>query len=266
MVTQGGGIQVERRAGVWIATLSRPEVLNAFDLAMIERLLSLLDEAAAAPELRVLILTGAGRAFSSGRDLKELAAPETDASNERAAIYRLQTVTRRLVQIPKVVCAAVNGPAIGLGAELAVACDVRYAADTATFAFPEAQLGLFFTGGVLHLLPRLVGVGRATHWLLTGAPVGAVEALQSGLVTRVTPAERLMEEVLSFADTIAQTDPGSVERLKHALRRLDERELDAVLRLEEDAAWASVNSAEARMRIRAFLDRGKPEARAGERD
>jgi hypothetical protein len=75
-----------------------------------------------------------------------------------------------------------------------------------------------------------------------------------------------MEEVLSFADTIAQTDSGSVERLKHALRRLDERELDALLRLEEDAAWASVNSAEARMRIRAFLDRGKPEARAGERD
>jgi enoyl-CoA hydratase/carnithine racemase len=250
------GVQLEQRGEVWIAALSRPDVLNAIDVAMIERLFELLAAAAAEPALRVLILTGTGRAFSSGRDLRELAAAAaTNPQSERASIERLQTLTRRLVQHPKVVCAAVNGLAVGLGAELAVACDVRLAADTASFTFPEAQRGVFFTGGVLHLLPRLVGAGRTAHWLLTGSSVSAEEALRSGLVTCVVPADRLRDEALSFATAVAQAAPQSIDLLKQALRPTRDIDLEAMLTLEADGALSCLNSADALERLRAFVER-----------
>lgn len=249
----GDDVQLERRGAVWIVTLSRPEVLNAVRSSTLERLLDLLDEAAEVPELRALILTGAGRAFCSGRDLRELAASADDPAGARQSIERLQSLTRRLVQHPAIVCAAVNGPAVGLGAELAVACDVRFAADSASFSFPEAQRGVFVTGGVLYLLPRLVGAGRAAHWLLSGASVSAAEALAAGLVTKVVPGARLLDEALGFADLVAQAAPQSIRLLKQGLRRAGELDLDGVLALEAEGALSSLASEEAGNRLRAFL-------------
>lgn len=259
MSAASGDIRLERRGAVWIATLSRPEVRNAFRDATISRLLDLLAEAAAAPRLRVLILTGAGSAFSSGRDVRDLAAASAgDPGAERPSIDRLQALTREVVEHPRIVCAAVNGPAVGMGAELAVACDVRFAADTATFSFPEAQRGVFFTGGVLHLLPRLVGAGRAAHWLLSGATVSAGEALAAGLVTRTVPAQRLLEEVLAFADMVSAAAPQSISLLKQALRRTADLDLGEMLALEADGAVTCLAGEEARNRLRAFLQRRPP--------
>jgi len=255
----GDDVQLERRGAVWIVTLSRPEVLNAVRSATLERLLDLLDEAAEVPELRALVITGAGRAFSSGRDLHELAASTDDPAGERRSVERLQSLTQRLVQHPAIVCAAVNGLAVGLGAELAVACDVRFAADVASFSFPEAQRGVFVTGGVLYLLPRLVGAGRAAHWLLSGASVSAAEAFAVGLVTRVVPAARLLDEVLAFAGLAAQAAPQSIRLLKQGLRRAEALDLDAVLALEMEGALACLSGQEAKGRLRAFLDRPRPE-------
>lgn len=249
----GDDVRLERRGAVWIVTLSRPEVLNAVRSSTLERLLDLLDEAAEVPELRALILTGAGRAFCSGRDLRELAASADDPAGAGQSIERLQSLTRRLVQHPAIVCAAVNGPAVGLGAELAVACDVRFAADSASFSFPEAQRGVFVTGGVLYLLPRLVGAGRAAHWLLSGASVSAAEALAAGLVTKVVPGARLLDEALGFADLVAQAAPQSIRLLKQGLRRAGELDLDGVLALEAEGALSSLASEEAGNRLRAFL-------------
>ena len=251
----GEDVRLERRGAVWIVTLSRPEVLNAVRGAMIDRLLDLLAEAAEVPDLRVLVITGAGRAFSSGRDLRELAASTDDPARERRSIEQLQSLTQRLVQHPAIVCAAVNGFAVGLGAELAVACDVRFAADSASFSFPEAQRGVFVTGGVLYLLPRLVGVGRAAHWLISGAAVSAAEALAAGLVTQVVPGAHLLDAVLAFADLVAQAAPQSIRLLKQGLRRVGELDLDGALALEAEGALTSLASEEARVRLRAFLQK-----------
>ena len=252
MTPPGGDIRLERRSAVWIVTLSRPEVRNALRDATIVRLLDLLAEAAGAPELRVIVLTGAGSAFCSGRDVRELVAATERPAAERASIERLQSLTRAVVEHPAIVCAAVNGPAVGLGAELAVSCDVRFAAETAMFSFPEAQRGVFFTGGVLHLLPRIVGAGRAAHWLLSGTPVSAAEALAAGLVTRTAPVERLLDEALSFAELVAAAAPQSMRLLKQALWRT-ELDLPGMLTLEADGAVSTLGSEEARERLRAFL-------------
>jgi enoyl-CoA hydratase/carnithine racemase len=251
----GDDVRLERRGAIWIVTLSRPEVLNAVRAETIDRLLGVLAEAAAVSELRALVITGAGRAFSSGRDLRELAASTDDPAGERRSIEQLQSLTQRLVQHPAIVCAAVNGLAVGLGAELAVACDVRFAADSASFSFPEAQRGVFVTGGVLYLLPRLVGAGRAAHWLISGATVSAAEALGAGLVTQVVPGARLLDAVLAFAGQVAQAAPQSIRLLKQGLRRAGALDLDGVLALEAEGALTCLASEEARDRLRAFLQK-----------
>lgn len=183
--------------GVAVVTLNRPDRLNAVSAGLVDDLLAALDSVASS-DARAVVLAGAGRAFCAGHDLK---SPSSGPPSRRR-LELLQDVTRRLRSLPPVI-AAVQGYAIGAGAEFALGCDLILAADDAVFQFPEVGLGLSVTGGASRLLPSLVGVARAKELLLIGERVPAATALEFGLVNAVVPASELADRAASWARSIA---------------------------------------------------------------
>jgi len=195
-------IEVEPRDGVAVVWFNRPEVLNAFRLATFTRLDQVLGELALAPATSALVLTGRGRAFCAGEDLDEMNDVAGSGFALRPALAdleRVQTLTRRLVDYPKPVVAAINGPAVGLGAELPLAAKLRLASTGAYFLFPEARRGMLQTNATFHLLPAIVGQGRAAEWLLTGRRVPADEARTAGLVSEVLGPAELVDRAVKLA-------------------------------------------------------------------
>jgi enoyl-CoA hydratase/carnithine racemase len=241
--------------------LNRPDRLNAMDPATFARFHRILGDLAGDPALRAVVLTGTGRAFSAGADLKEMQArPQGDATvrDATATLHLYQDTTRRLTAHPAVFIAAINGLAVGVGAELALAADVRIGSDTAELRLPEVQRGLFGTNGVLHLLPRVVGQGRAADWLLTGRPVPAAELLAAGFLTEVVPADRLQARAVELAETIAGNAPVSVRLVKALLRRTWEVDLEAMLQYEVDGMLRCMASDDIEEGLRAFLEKRPP--------
>jgi 2-(1,2-epoxy-1,2-dihydrophenyl)acetyl-CoA isomerase len=257
-------ILYEKRDHVAIATFHRPAALNAFRQATLREFLSILNEVEADPEVRVLILTGTGRAFSAGIDLKEM----DSLAESRAALTQIYTdlqttqeVTRRMLRLPKVILSAVNGIAVGIGVEVALASDIRMAAESATFAFTEVKRALFETNGVMYLLPRLIGQGRAMHLLLTGETIRAHEAMSAGLVTHVVPQEQLVGAALEMAHTLATNAPLSVRLVKQVMQRTYDLDLEAVMQLEVDGMMQCYGSDDLAEGIKAFLEKRPPEYR-----
>jgi enoyl-CoA hydratase/carnithine racemase len=250
-------ITSSRDGSVAVIQFDRPDVLNAFVPEMFESLLGRIEAAAIDDAVRTVVLTGRGRAFCAGIDLKELGSRvvEQGAEGERMTIEVIQRITRSLVELPKVVIAAVNGPAVGFGAELAVAADIRIAADGATFSFPEVQRALFATGGSTRLLPLLVGTGRATEWLLSGRSISAEEALATGLVTELAAEGDLLKQAIAMAHRIADNAPFAVGRLKRLLQEAPGAPLEEVLSRELDGAVACLETDDFREGILSFLER-----------
>jgi len=208
-------IEVEDRAGVAVVWFNRPKVLNAFRLATFARLTEVLDQLAEAPDQAAVVLTGRGRAFCAGEDLAEMndAARTGFALGEALTdLNRLQALTRRLVAYPKPVIAAINGPAVGLGAELPLAADFRIASPDAYFLYPEARRGMLETNGTFRLLPDVVGLGRATEWLLSARKVPVDEALRAGLVSEVVDPARLVDRAVAMARQAAGATAGDDSR------------------------------------------------------
>ena len=253
----------EQRGRVAIATFNRPEVLNAVRQATETRLLEILDAAARDDSVRALILTGSGRAFSAGIDLKEAGAGGLGAGDaeSRKRLERTQEITRRIVSHPKIIIAAVNGPAVGIGAEISTAADLRIAAESASFSFPEVKRALFLTNGVTYLLPRLVGSSRAALWLLTGEPVSAAEACACGFVSHMVPAQELLDFTLQLANSIAAHAPLSVRLVKEALRRTHDADLESMLELEVEGVLKCLKSDDFAEGIEAFLGKRAPQYR-----
>jgi len=197
---------VELDGGVLTVTIHRPKVLNALNAATFVELAQVLDEAAANDAVRVLIITGAGeKSFVAGADINELAVTTPVGGREHAR--RGQRVFDRIERLGKPVVAAINGFALGGGCELAMACSIRLAADTARFGQPEINLGLIPGYAGSQRLPRLIGRGRAQELLLTGDMIGADEAWRIGLVNKVYPAASLMDEARKLAQTLAAKAP-----------------------------------------------------------
>lgn len=174
------------------------------------------------------------------------------------ALQAIQDVTRRMVHLPKIIIAAVNGIAVGIGVETALASDIRLAAEEATFAFTEVKRALFETNGVMYILPRLVGQGRAMQMLLTGEKILAQEALSTGLVTRVVAQEQLMEYAMDMARTIATNAPISVRLVKQTMQRTYDLDLEAVLQLEVDGMMQCFRSEDLVEGFNAFLEKRTP--------
>ena len=258
-----GSVTWELRGRVGVITLDRPGSLNALSGAMLRKLLGLLGEAVSRDGAGVLVLTGAGRAFSAGIDLYELdatrAAGESDAEARRR-LEQLQDVTRRIVDGPVPVVAALNGPAVGLGAEMAAACDVRIMARGATISFPEARRGLSATNGASYLLPRLVGSGRALDWLLTGRDVEAEEARAAGFASEVVSAMDLRARALEVAGIIASAASVGVAAARRLLREPGREALEEALRREVEVVLEGMRSPAYEAGLRAFVERRGPEA------
>ncbi len=210
-------IGVERDDRVAVVTVDRPEALNALDQATLTELRDRLSELAADTDVHVVVLTGAGeRAFVAGADIKAMSAMNIE---QAFAWGRLGHETASLLEtMPKPTIAAVNGFALGGGCELALACDVRYASDTAKLGQPEVSIGIIPGWGGTQRLPRVVGIGRAKELIMTGRLVDAEEALRIGLVNAVFAPEELMEKALELARELAAKSPLVLAAIKETMR------------------------------------------------
>jgi enoyl-CoA hydratase len=248
---------VERDGAVLVITINRPKVLNALNAATIAELDAVLDAEAADDGVRAVVLTGAGeKSFVAGADINELAVQTPIAGREHARAG--QRVFDRLERFGKPVVAAVNGFALGGGCELAMACTIRLAADTAKFGQPEINLGLIPGYAGSQRLPRLVGRGRALELLLLGHQISAEEAWRVGLVNRVVQAGQLLAEALVLARTLAAKPPVAARYILEAVAGgLDMTFEDA--QDYEATLFGLVSSTEdMREGTRAFLEKRKP--------
>ena len=199
---------------VALVTLNRPEVRNAINLEMIQDLGAMLDVVGADPDVRAIVIQGSGdKAFAAGADIAELKERGTEDALRRinAALFR------RLEEQPIPAIAAVRGYALGGGCELAMACDVRVAGESAKFGQPEVGLGIIAGAGAIQRLPRLVGMGRAKELLFTGRIVDAAEAERIGLVNQVVPDAAVLEAAMTLARSIAQQGGMAVRMTKMAV-------------------------------------------------
>jgi enoyl-CoA hydratase/carnithine racemase len=244
-------VEYEAEGSIAVVRLNRPDRLNALNRQLQEELGEAFAGAEAAPEVRVLILTGAGRAFSVGADIEELETTAEGAARQLQASLACLSSPERL---RKPVIAAVNGYALGGGFELALACDIVVASDRAVFSVPEPTLGVV-PGFAMQRLPRLVGVMRAREILLTARRLSAQEAREYGLVSRVAPHEELMEQARSVAMGMTELAPLALELLKATINR---NLLSSDLEFAERAnAWL-FTTRDAQEGIRAFREKRKP--------
>ena len=247
-------IRVERRGGVVRCTLDRPP-LNLFEPGLIAALRATFETLAADPTVRLAVLTGAGRAFTGGMNVGVLR--DLDAASATGLITSLHDAIAAVHTAPFPVVAAVNGHALGAGFELALACDLRIAAADATFGLPEVRVGV---PSVIQaaLLPPLIGPGRAAELLLTGASIGAPQALAWGLVNRVVERAELDTAVDAVVDAITACAPGAVRLQKQLIVRWRESDLPGAIRAGIAAFAASYATGEPREGAAAFLERRAP--------
>jgi enoyl-CoA hydratase/carnithine racemase len=205
---------VEKQGGVTILTLNRPDRMNAISGPMLSAFSEQLLEANRDPEVRVVVITGAGRAFCAGLDLKEQAS----GGNLGGGFDLREAPPVVLHQMDKPTLAAINGGAAGYGMDLAIGCDIRLASDTAKLSAAFTKRGVIPESGGTWLMPRLVGWAKASEIFFSGRTLSAEECLQLGLVTRVVPGELLMKETLALAHEIAANAPLAVQGTKRMMR------------------------------------------------
>lgn len=238
---------------VSVVTLNRPERLNAISGALLVDLHAALEAAQAEPATRVIVLTGAGRAFCAGDDLKEFADQAASGAAIGEHVERIQRITRDLMLGSKLVVGAVHGYAVGGGLEWVLNCDLVVAADDLIGFFPEMSLGHFVTGGLTHLLPLAVGHQRAMELVVLGDRLDAVTLHRLGLVNRVVPAARMMAVAMDLARTVADRSPHATARFKRALAaQSGARMLEAALAQEGQAAEELFAHADTAARVDAF--------------
>ena len=199
-----------------VVTLNRPKVLNAMNQQLWTDLQEVLGDARQDPAIKVVVITGSGRAFSTGADLKE--SKTRTHEQYRSYLESLQEVSRVIIRYPKPTIAAINGYALGSGYELALACDIRLAAQEAQIGSPEARVSSSVTGGAFRLIQELIGPGKAKELLFTADSIDGREAERIGLVNKTVPASELMDQALQLADKIARNDLFSLKMIKKGPR------------------------------------------------
>lgn len=241
-----------------VLTINRPRVLNALDLPTMRELGRQVDAAIADPSTRVIVITGSGaRAFSAGGDIAEM-TEHSGLASDQAMIAWYDTL-RRIEESPKPVIAAINGFALGGGTEVAMACHIRTASETAVFGQPEIALDHLPGAGGTQRLPRLISTGIAYEYLLTGDRIPADVAHRIGLVNHVWPEDQLMPRTIALAERIAQRSPIALTLTLEAVRLGLQGTLDTGLRLERALASLVLESPEAQRGLEDFLGkRRKP--------
>ena len=247
LVTHDGAVQT--------ITLNRPDVLNALDLAMHERLAAALDRAAQ-PDVRALVITGSGRGFCVGQDVGEF--PRDAAAVGELLSRHFNPAIRALCGLPKPVIAAINGPAAGAGLALALACDLRLAAASASLVPAFGRIGLVPDSGLSHTLPRLIGSAAAFDWIVSGRRIAAPEAEAMGLVTRVVEDHDLAAETAALATELAAGPTAAIGLTKQLIGRSLESSLDE--QLDEEARLQAIAAAgdDFGEGVAAFLEKRPP--------
>lgn len=237
-------------------TLNRPEVRNAIDMRMIEEYLAALDVASDDPGVVVIIVTGAGTAFSSGMDLKM--AKAFRPGDERAYLDRLYVrMYQKILTLPKPLIAQVNGPALEAGCTIAFACDMIVAADTASLGYPGLAVGVPPGSHIFHA-QRIAGRMKAAQMIFTAEPISAVEAERMGLITKVVPANRLEEETRRLASRIASMSPILLKITRELFYRVEHMDYLTAIKTIADTVSLSFDTIDSQEGRRAFVEKRKP--------
>lgn len=249
-------ILYDKTDGVALIRLNRPKVLNAMNKQLWLDLQAALNDAREDDTVTVVVITGEGRAFSTGADLKE--SKTRSLEDYRDYLVALQEGSRAVIRFEKPTIAAVNGFAIGSGYELALACDIRIAAEDAKIGSPEAKVTSSVTGGAFRLVQDLIGPGKARELLFTGEYIDGREAARIGLVNQAVPGDRLMGVVMAMASTIAANSAFSLKMIKKGLNMArGEVSLEALMDFEVEACLACVSTKERQDSLQDFENRKK---------
>jgi 2-(1,2-epoxy-1,2-dihydrophenyl)acetyl-CoA isomerase len=280
-MSEDNGVNDEARilvsvdGAVGTLTLNRPEKLNSFVDTMRDELAEGLESLARDDRVRAVIVTGRGRAFCTGADIRYLSEMvESDRSEEfRSLVEAGRRVVLTIAEMPKPVIAAINGPAAGGGANLALACDLRWASDRASIGQTFSNIGLHPDWGGAYFVPRLVGPARAAELFFLGEMVDAQTALEIGLLNRVVPHDDLMDDVRQLAERLVARPALAVRLAKQAVRRSLAADIEEMLQYELEAQAACFRTADALEGTRAFLEKRAPrfggrsaEEASGEKD
>lgn len=251
---------VDDRDGVRTLTLNRPEAFNSLTVELKELLLAALTDAAGSAEVRAVVLTGAGKAFCAGQDLKEHVAAlrSDDPAPFRTVEEHYNPIVRALTGMPKPVIAAVNGMAAGAGASFAYACDLRVAGESTKFLMAFATIGLTADSGASWTLPRLIGYGRAMEMMLLAKPVTAPDALSMGMVTSVVPDAEVLSTAVELASRMAAGPTTGYGKIKEALLTGAGADLAAALACEGAGQDVLGRTTDHREAVAAFVDKRTP--------
>ena len=250
-------LKVEEKDQAVILTLNRPQVMNCLNFDLLYAIRDKIDELQYRSDVRTVIITGAGeKSFCAGADLKERATLSQD--EVKKFIITIRNLLTSIQNLPIPVISAVNGVALGGGTEVALASDIRIASEKASMGLTEARLAIIPGGGGTQRLPRIVGVAKAKELIFTGRRVDAKEALDIGLVNKVTTPENLLAESLAMAAMIAETGPIAVEMAKYAIDKGIETDLATGLAIESNAYRVTIPTEDRIEGLTAFRERRKP--------
>jgi enoyl-CoA hydratase len=251
-------IEYGKEGRIGIITLNRPERMNVIGQEFLNDLDAALKDIEMDDDLGALVITGAGNVFAAGADIKEIRSLDGVVSAHKF-VARVQHSFNRVEELEKPVIAAVNGLALGGGCELALVCDIRVAAETASFGLPEIKLGVLPGAGGTQRLPRLVGVGRAKELLYSGESIDAQEAFRIGLVNKVVAADSLRETALEMAGRLAARAPVALRLIKSAVNRGINMELQSALAYESRCFEMLFTTRDQKEGMQAFVEKRKPE-------
>ena len=235
--------------------LNRPKVLNAMNKQLWLDFQAALEDAQNDDKVGVVIITGEGRAFSTGADLKE--SKDRSLEAYRDYLEELQEASRRIIRFEKPIIAAVNGYALGSGYELALACDIRIAAEDAQIGSPEARVASAVTGGASRLIQDLIGPGKAKELLFTARNIDGREAERIGLVNLAVPGDQLMDTTLQMAEDIAKNSSFSIKMIKKGLQMASEVSLESLMDYEIEACLSCVSTKERQESLVRFEERDR---------
>ena len=250
-------ITIADRGAVRTITLNRPEVFNSFNQQMGHAFQTQLDRASKDDSVRCVVISGAGKAFCAGQDLKEVTAPDAPDFTEIVEKTYNESI-RRIRQMEKPVIGAINGVAAGAGANIALACDLTIAKQSVSFIQAFSKIGLIPDSGGTWLLPRLVGMQRATALAFLGDKLSADEAQSMGLIHKSVPDEKWNQEVDDLANRLAQMPTRGLGLTKIAFNQSWDQSLSAHLTLERDLQMAASQTADYAEGVTAFLEKRKP--------
>ncbi len=244
------------RGKVLYITFNRPDVLNSFNREMSLELQAILDYANDTDEIRAVVLTGEGRAFSAGQDLEEVINPDIDTKDILSMQYN--PIIKRIRHLPKPIIAAVNGIAAGAGANIAFACDLVIASEKASFIQSFSNIGLIPDSGGTYIIPRLIGLARATAMMMLAEKIDANTAMKIGLIYKVVPETEFVREVESIANHLSDRPTKALALTKQLLNVTFGNDLGTHLNLENELQSVALESHDYSEGVNAFLEKRKP--------